>query len=93
MLLYTLIYASIGVFWLAFGLILHHCSPWQGESPMAPRELHETTKCKHNIILTLQHSVSALHLKTQDNRGGRRECKESTKKLSNYSIMIEKKST
>ena len=50
-------YACKGVFWLAFGLVLHHCSPWQGESPMIPRELSETAKYKCNIN-TISLSVS-----------------------------------
>ena len=48
--LYTKIYAYIGVFWLVFVLILHHCSPWRGESPMTSRELNKTAKCKLKII-------------------------------------------
>ena len=39
MLLYICKYVYIGVFWLAFNLVLHHCSPRQGESPTMPREL------------------------------------------------------
>ena len=61
------IYAYIGIFWLTFGLVLYHCSPWPRESPMTPRELRKTAKCKHNIGQILQHLVSALHLGPQDN--------------------------
>ena len=77
--LYTHIYAYIGVFWLAFGLVPYHCSPWRGEFPMTPRELRETEKCKHNIGQTLQHLVSALHLGPKDFRAGKRECKAAIK--------------
>ena len=73
MLLYTQIYVYIGAFWLAFGLILYHCSPQRGESPTTPRELPKTAKCKCNIGHTVQHLASALYLEAQDNRGCRRE--------------------
>ena len=48
-LLYTCIFTYIGVFWLAFCLILLDCSPWQGEPPMAPREPCKTDEYKQNI--------------------------------------------
>ena len=73
------IYSYIGAFLLAFGPILHNCSPHQGESPRTLRELYKTANCKSNIGQTLQYSVSALHLEVQDNRGCRIECKEETK--------------
>ena len=47
------IYAYIGVYWLAFGLLIHHYSPWLGESPMTPRELRKIEKCKYNVGQTL----------------------------------------
>ena len=64
-LVYTQICAYIGAFWLAFGPVLHHCSPRRGESPTTPRELHETAKCKRNVGQTLQHLASALHLEVE----------------------------
>ena len=80
MLIYMQIYAYIGAFWIAFGLILYHCSPRRGESPTTPRELCKTVKCKRNIGRTLQNLVSESHLEVKDNRGcRRRECKEATK--------------
>ena len=88
--LYTRIYAYIGVFWLTFGLILYHCSPWQEELPMTPRELCKTAKCKHNIGQTLQHLVLALNLILLDNRAGRRECKAAIKKSNDHANMLEK---
>ena len=90
MLIYTQIYAYIGVYWLAFGPILHYCSPQRRELPTTPRELCKTAKCKHKIGPTLQYLVLALHLRVQDSRGYRRECKEGVKK-ENYDLnMIEK---
>ena len=80
----------IGVFWLAFGLVLHHCFPRQGESPTNPRELCETAKCKCDIGQTLQNLVSTLHLGSQDNRASRRECKAAIKKSNDYTNMLEK---
>ena len=73
LLLYMQIYAYIGAFWLAFGPILHHCSPQQGEQPTTPRELCKSAKCKRNIGQTLQHLVSISHLEAQYSRGFRRE--------------------
>ena len=61
-LLFMQIYAYIGVFWLAFDLLLYHCSPRQGELPMAPRELCKSAKCKLNIGQTLLHLALALYL-------------------------------
>ena len=80
LLIYMQIYTYVNAFRLAFGLILYHCSPQQGESPTTPRELWETAKCKHNVGQTLQLLVSALHFEVQGNRGCRRECKETTKR-------------
>ena len=50
-------YVYIGLFWLEFGLVLHHCPPGLGESPMTPRELCKIAKCKYNIGQTLHHLV------------------------------------
>ena len=91
MLLYTYIHVYIGVFWLAFGLVLCHCSPWWGEPPTTPRELLKTAKCMCSIGKILQHLTSALHLRPQDNREGKWECKVVTKKLNNDANMLEKK--
>ena len=89
MLLYTQIYAYIDVFWLAFDLILYHCSLQQGESPTTPRELRKTAKCKRNIGQTLQQSVSESNLEVQSNKDGRRVFKAATKK-NDVENMLEK---
>ena len=52
---------------------------WRGESPTTPGELHKTAKCKQNIRQTLPYLASASHLEVQDNKRGRRECKEAIK--------------
>ena len=77
-------------FGLHFGLILHHCSLQQGESPMAPRKLHKTAKCKHNISQILHHLVSALFLKVQGNRGGRKDYKTATQESIDYTNIVKK---
>ena len=84
------IYVYIDVFWLAFGLIPHHCSPKLREWPTTLRKLHETAKGKSNVGQMPQHSASALYLEVQDNKGGRIECKAVTKKLKENAIMLEK---
>ena len=47
--LYTGLFVYIGVFWLLFGLVLHHCSPRGGELPKTPKQLFKTSKYKCNI--------------------------------------------
>ena len=80
----------IGLFWLAFGLVLHYCPPWRGESPTTPRELCKTAKYKCNIGQTLQYLASTLYLRQQDNRKCRREFKESEKRANDYETCLEK---
>ena len=70
------IYVYIGAFWLAFGLILHHCSPWRGESPKTPRELRKTAKCKCKIGKILQILVSELYFEAQSNKSIRESAKK-----------------
>ena len=65
MLLYSYIYANIGVFWLVFKVFYHLTSllPWQGALPTTPSELCKAAKCKCNIGQISQHLASALHFK------------------------------
>ena len=91
--LYALTYSYICIyrcFWLAFGLILYHCSAQQGESPTTPRELRKTAKYKRNIGQTLQQLASALHPRLKDNRRCRKECKAIAKKSNIYANMLKK---